>query len=122
MDDVLHCPICGNKFRTNHHARKLLHPVGKTAAYAERICSSGHNHVITMWVDKTTKQVDMIKLSLNPKYSRFLEMDFVNRKCRITCITKDGEHEDIDIPKMIIPDFPDLTKLKEKVNLYVVFS
>lgn len=63
----------------------------------------------------------MIKLSLNPKYSRFLEMDFVNQKCRITC-SKDGENEYIDIPKMIYPDFPDLTKLKEKVSLYVVFS
>ena len=121
MDDMLHCPICGNKFRNSHHTRKLLHPVGKTAAYAERICSSGHNHVITIWVDKATKQVDLINLSLKPNYSRFLEMDFVNQKCRITCV-KDGEKEYIDIPKMIIPDFPDLTKLKEKVNLYVVFS
>jgi hypothetical protein len=121
MDDVLHCPICGNKMRNKYHDKKLLPPVGKTANYAERICSSGHNHVITIWTDKDTKQVDMIKLSLNPKYSRFLEIDFVNQKCRITC-TKDGESEHINIPKMIFPDFPDLTKLKEKVNLYVVFS
>lgn len=122
MDDVLQCPICGNKFRNTHHKSKKLHPVDKTARYVERICSSGHNHVITIWVDKDTEQVDLINLSLNPKYSRFLEMDFVNRKCRITCIGKDGEKEYIDIPKMIRPDFPDLTKLKEKVNLFVVFS
>lgn len=122
MDDVLNCPICGNKMRTNHHTNKHLYPISKTADYAERICSSGHNHVITLWVDKATKTVDMIKLSLNPKYSRFLEVDFVNQKCRITCNKKDGEQEHIDIPKMIVPDFPDLTKLKEKVSLYVVFS
>jgi hypothetical protein len=121
MDDVLNCPICGAKMRTSHHKNKLLHPVSKTADYAERICSGGHNHVITLWVDKATKQVDLIKLSLNPKYSRFLEMDFVNQKCRITCTNK-GENEHIDIPKMIIPDFPDLTNLKEKVSLYIVFS
>lgn len=121
MDDVLRCPICGNKMRTKHHTNKMLYPVNKTADYAERICSLGHNHVITIWTDKTTKQVDLINLSLNPKYSRFLEMDFVNQKCRITC-AKDGEKEYIDIPRMIVPDFPDLTKLKEKVSLYVVFS
>ena len=121
MDDILTCPICGNKMRTHHHKNKLLYPTGKTANYAERICSSGHNHVITIWVDKATKQIDFIKLSLNPKYSRFLEMDFVNQKSRIS-LQKDGEEEVINIPKMIRPDFPELTKLKEKVNLYVVFS
>lgn len=62
-----------------------------------------------------------MKLSLNPKYSRFLEIDWVNQKCKITCV-QNGEYDHIDIPKMIEPDFPDLVKLKEKVNLYVVFS
>lgn len=121
MDDVLCCPICGNKLRTSHLPNKLLHPVGKTADYAERVCSQGYNHTVTLWSDKTTKQVDMIKISLNPKYSRWLEIDYVNQKCRITC-AKDGEYEYIDIPKMIEPDFPDLVKLKERVSLYVVFS
>jgi hypothetical protein len=121
MDDVLMCPICGNKMRNNHLANKLLHSVGKTADYAERICSNQPNHVVTLYTDKETKQVDLLKISLNPKYSRFIEIDYVNQKCRITC-AKDGEYEHINIPKMIEPDFPDLTKLKERVGLYVVFS
>ncbi len=121
MDDVSHCPICGNKLRTNHHNNKLLHPVSKTTDYAERVCSDGHNHTVTVWTDKTTKQVDLLKLSLSPKYSRFLEIDFVNQKCRVIC-AKDGEYEYIDIDKMIEPDFPDLVKLKEKISLYIVFS
>jgi hypothetical protein len=121
MDDILNCPICGNKLRTNHHVNKLLYSIDKTADYAERICSDGHNHIVTLWVDKSTKTVDFLKLSLSPKYSRFLEIDFVNQKCRITCM-RDGEHEHIDIPKMLIPDFPDLVKLKETVSLYIVFS
>lgn len=120
MDDVLNCPICSTRMRTVHHANKLLHPIGQTADYAERICS-GHNHVIAIWTNKTTKKVDFMKLSLNSKYSRFLEIDWVNQKCKITCASG-GEYEHIDIPKMIEPDFPDLVKLKERVNLYVVFS
>lgn len=121
MDDVLHCPICGNKLRTSHHTNKLLPFVNKTADYAERICSDGHNHIVVIWTDKATKKVDFLRLSLNAKYSRFLEIDYINQKCRITC-AKDGEYEYINIPKMIEPDFPDLEKLKERVGLYVVFS
>jgi hypothetical protein len=121
MDDILLCPICGNKFRNINHDNKILHPINKTGDYVERICSSGHNHVVSLWVDKNTKKVDWLRLSLNPKYSRFLELDYVNSKCRITC-AKNGEFTHINIPKMIEPDFPDLTKLKERVSLYILFS
>ena len=99
----------------------MLHAINKTSDYAERICSDGHNHIVALWYDKTGKQVDWLRLSLNSNYSRFLEIDFVNQKCRITC-AKDGEYEHIDIPRMIEPDFPDLVKLKEKVSLYILFS
>jgi hypothetical protein len=121
MDDTLSCPICGNKLKTMHLPNKLLHGVGKTANYAERRCSDGHNHIVSFWTDKETKQVDLLKISLKPNYTRFLEIDYINQKCRITC-QKDGEYEYIEIPKMIEPDFPDLVKLKERVGLYVVFS
>jgi hypothetical protein len=121
MDDILCCPICGNKLKTAHLTKKLLHPVGKTANYAQRTCSEGYNHVIRFFTDKKTKQVDFLSISLNPKYSRYLDIDYVNQKCRITC-AKDGEYEYIEIPKMIFPDFPDLVQLNERVSLYVLFS
>jgi hypothetical protein len=121
MDDTLQCPICGNKLKTSHHTNKLLHPIGKTADYAERVCSDGRNHTLTIWTDKNTKAVDFLKLSLNPKYSRFLEIDYVNQKCRITC-AKEGEYEYIEIPKLIELDFPELVKVKEIVGMYIVFS
>lgn len=121
MDDLLCCPICGLNLKTIHLSQKFLHPIGKTADYAERRCSDGFNHLISLWVDKKTKQVDLVKISLKPDYTRFVEVDFVNQKCRITC-QKNGEYEYIEIPKMLELDFPDLTKLKERVSLYVVFS
>jgi hypothetical protein len=121
MDDVLCCPICGNKLRSYNLLNHLLDQVGKTANYAQRICNKGHNHSLMMFVDKDTKKVDLIKISLNPSYSRYLEIDFVNQKCRIACL-KDGKPDYIIIEKMIDPDFPDLVKLKERVGLYILFS
>lgn len=120
MDDVLNCPICGDKTRNIHTDNKLLHPVSKTANYTERVCA-GHNHTISLWTDRDTKQVDFIKLSLNPSYSRWIEVDYINQKCRIVC-SKNGEYEYIEIPKMLDLDFPDLAKLKEKVSIYIIFS
>lgn len=120
MDDTATCPICGRKLRTVNLDNKLLHAVNKTANYAERSCIQA-SHLLQLFSDKATNQVDFINLSLNPKNSRYLEIDFVNEKCRISCM-KNGMPEYIDIPKMIIPDFPLLEKLKEKVNLFVVFS
>lgn len=121
MDDASLCPICGNKLKTRHHSNKILPSTGQISDYAEKICSEGHNHIVSFWLNKATKKIDFLKLSLSPKYSRFFEIDYVSQKCRITCM-KDGEMEYIDIPKMIEPDFPLLTKLKEKVALYVTFS
>lgn len=121
MDDTLTCPICANKLRNIKLHDKLLHPINKTANYAERTCSGGMNHSLQLFTDEATGQVDFLKLSLNPKYSRYLEIDFYNQKCRINCL-KDNKPDYIDIPKMIEPDFPHLTKLKERISLYVVFS
>lgn len=120
MDDVLICPICDNKMRTYHLKNKQLHSVKKTANYAERLCN-GHNHIVQFWADKATKKVDLIKISLKPNYSRFVEIDFVNKKCRIACATE-GEYEYIEIPRVLVPDFPHLTELKKIINLFVVFS
>jgi len=92
----------------------------KVGSWKERTCT-GPNHSLQIFSDVNTKKVDLLTLSLNPKYSRYLEIDFVNEKCRINCM-KDGKSEYIHIDKMIEPDFPSLTKLKERVSLYVVFS
>jgi hypothetical protein len=121
MDDTVTCPICENKLRTVRIDEKYLNPVGKYANYIERVCVGGMNHALQFFTDDATHQIDFMKLSLNPKYSRYLEIDFFNKKCRISCI-KDGKTEYIDIPKMIEPDFPNLLKLKDKVSMYVVFS
>jgi len=121
MDDTLACPICGNKLRNIKLPNKFLHHVNKTSDYIARTCHNGMNHSLTFHVDEITKKVDFLKLSLNPKYSRYVEIDFFNQKCRISCL-KDSKPDYIEIPKMLHPDFPLLTKLKERVSLYITFS
>lgn len=121
MDDTTNCPICGRKMRIVNLYGKMLHNVNKQADYTERTCVQSATHLLQFFADKTTGKVDFINLSLDPKNSKYLEIDFVNEKCRISCM-KDGVPEYIEIPKMIVPDFPQLEKLKEKVNLFVVFS
>jgi len=121
MDDLLHCPICGNKLRTSHLNNKLLHPIGKIADYAERVCSEGYNHIVSLWTDKATSQIDLIKLSLNHKYSRFVEIDYINNKSRITCV-KEGKYEYIEIPRLLDLDFNDLSAIKKTCSLFITFS
>lgn len=121
MRDTKVCPMCGLKMRTINLKNKKLRGSDKLANYAERTCSKGLNHTVMFFSDLSSGQVDFLKLSLNPKYSKFLEIDFINQKCRIAC-KKEGKTEYIDIPKLLIPDFPNLTDLKSKVGLYVTFS
>jgi hypothetical protein len=91
MDDTLHCPICGKKMRTINTLDRLLHSVNKRADYAERTCTDGMNHRgLRIFTDKATGKVDFLVLALNPKNSKYLEVDFVNQKCRINCM-KNGK-------------------------------
>ncbi len=81
----------------------------------------GMNHIFQLHINEQSRQVEFLKFSLCPQYSRLLEIDYKNQKCRILCY-KEGKGEYIEIEKMIEPDFPDLIKLKEKIELYVIFS
>ncbi len=120
MDDVLHCPICNLKLR-NLKLDGYVYAVGRTGNFVERTCSTGMNHTLMLFTDTETKKVELLKLSLNPKYSRFLDINFREQRCRIVCLKK-NKPEYIEVPKMIYPDFPHLTKLREKVAMYVCFS
>lgn len=121
MDDVRLCPICQNKLRTKKIGYKNLTNGSKVANYIERTCTKGMNHTLQLFTDGYTNKVDLLKFSLNPRYSRFFEVDYHHSKCRIYCM-KMGKPEIIEVPKMIEPDFPNLKKLIEKVAIYVIFS
>jgi len=121
MDDVCFCPICNDKLKNVYLNKKTLFPVNKTSDYIQRICATGHNHSILIWTDAISNAIDFLKVSLDSKYSKWLEIDFVNSKCRIIC-AKNGKYQYIDIDKILDIDFPDMLKIKEKVNFLITFS
>ncbi len=122
MDDVENCPVCGNKLRNNHSKNKFLFPINKTSDYVERLCSHGHAHIVSFWVDKKTKKVDFLRMSVNSISSQFIEIDFVNQKCRIQMKSPNKEPHYINVDRLLPLDFPNLEKLKEKISLFVLFS
>ena len=121
MDDTVWCPICESKLRNLKLKDKLYHPIGKTSTFIERSCHTGKNHYLQLLTDTITGQVDYLKFSLDPKYSKYIEIKFITNECSLTFV-KNGTPQIIEISKIIEPDFPDLIKLKQQVNLYAVFS
>lgn len=121
MQDVQLCPICSTKLQTVSKKKRKLHWVNKTSIYTEKKCVKCHNHSLQFFVDRLSGKIDLLKFSIEANYSKFIEIDFINQKCRINCL-KAGQSNYIDIPIIIEPDFPALEKLKQKVSLYVTFS
>lgn len=103
------CPICAGKLRSV-----------KWYSYFESTCA-GTNHTIRFYTDIKTNNITKLKCSLNPEYTQFIEFDFDNKECRVICY-KNSIPYYINIPKMLIPDFPDLISLKDKVATYVALS
>jgi phenolic acid decarboxylase len=118
MQDTVFCPICGDKLRSIKNV-KIIHFVGLSFFCIERTCT-GTNHCFQIIVDEKTAQVLLLKFSLMPNYSRFIIIDFFNQNCRLLLL-KNSKEKSILIPKIIIPDFPNLTKLKEKISKIIVF-
>lgn len=108
MDDTKICPICKNKFNSKSINNSKF----------ERTCS-GINHTLT--IISSSKQIESIKFSLDSKYSKFIEIDFLNNLSTITCYDNKKESK-IKIPKILTPDFPKLTSLKQNVQMYISIS
>jgi hypothetical protein len=121
MQEIFSCPICNVKLQGVSKKKRKLHWVNKTSTYFEKKCVKNHNHSFQCFTDKITGKVDLMKFSLEPDYSKFIEIDYFNQRCRINCL-KAGQSYYIDIPGIIEPDFPNLEKLKQKVSLYVILS
>jgi len=100
--------------------KKVITP-GPYLAYYERICTKGMNHSLQLTALVATGKIHLIKMSLDVRYTKYLEVNFVQNSCSII-LSKANELKYIDIPKMIDLDFPLLDKVREKVDMYITFS
>lgn len=110
MDDTLLCPICGHKFRN----------IKRSAEIIERVCP-GTNHVIQLFTNTVKQQVTEIKLSLDHKYSKHLNINYEKQSTQIICM-RNSKPFYIDLPEVLELDFPNLVKIKKKVDLYILVS
>jgi hypothetical protein len=120
MRDSLDCHICGNKYRNLKLNNKHLFRIGKTSNFIERTCT-GPNHCLQLTVDEVSGHVDLLRVSLNPKYSVFLEVNFIKMESIVQYYRNSINSYSIKVPKVMDIDFPNLTKVKEKVAVYVTF-
>ena len=122
MDDVPLCPVCNLTLRTFGSSKWYFPDLNKEALFIERACTQGHNHSLRWFADSATGKVDIIKISLNAEYSVFVEINFVFGTSKIFCMNNGDKQRVISLPKILVPDFPNLMELKEKVSLYIIFS
>lgn len=123
MQDVHDCPICGTRLKIISKKKlKYLHIIGKQGFYTEKVCVQHHTHYLQIFSNVTTNKIDFIKFSINTEFSRIVEVDFHNKKSRIQCLNQGISDYIIHVPNVLELDFPTLTKLKEKVSMYIVIS
>lgn len=116
MKDTLYCPICKVRM-TSRKINWIINGVhqGPTTS---RLCP-GFGHFVTMYIQK--KQVVLLKVSLNSQYTRQIEIDYRFQTSKII-YDYNTISVFIHIPKLLVPDFPNLTELKEKVDILLAFQ
>ena len=119
MQDILTCPICGDKLRSIKRKNKIF-DLNQNAYYVERLCIQHINHFIQFFVDEESNKVDLINISLSSNRSRFVRINFYKNISKVQ--SNFPLLNEVVIPKIIEPDFPDLIMLKDKIKLYVTFS
>lgn len=119
MDDTLICPICGNALKSTKSATFRMHTLNKTAKYIYRNCAEAINHTASFYIDQNTNKIDFLKISIEPNYSKIIEIDFHNQKSTLR-LHGNNASETIHLQRTFEPDFPALENLKKQVNLFIL--
>jgi len=119
MRDILTCPICGDKLRSIKRKNKIF-DLNQEAYYVERLCVKNISHFLQFFTDEGTGKVDLINISLTPNRSKFIRINFYTNISKV--LSNFPLLNEVIIPKIIEPDFPDLIILKDKIKLYITFS
>ena len=121
MRDVFHCPICFHQLKSTKSKLKKLSYINKTAHYIQRSCGT-NPHCLLFYTDKTTGKIDWLSFFPISDYSTNLEIDYINKISTIKSFKNSKEILKIELNEVLIPDFPKLEKLKQKIETLIVFS
>lgn len=116
MKDTRYCPICKVKM-SSRKINWIINGVHQGPTIS-RTCT-GFNHFLTIYTQGN--QVALLKVSLNPQYTRQVEIDYRSQTSKII-YDWNTIYVFIPIPKLLVPDFPNLTELKEKVDILLAFQ
>lgn len=119
--DTTCCPICLDKMSNLNLRDTYLHAVDNTSDYIRRTCAKNLSHVLQIFTDKKSKDIHLLKVSLNNKCDRIILIDYLNSKSTIVC-NKMGKSKNIDIPKVLNIDFPNMLVIKQIVDKYILLS
>ncbi len=120
MDDISHCPICRSKLKNQYLEDYFLWFCNKSDTYIQKTCLN-LNHSLQLFTN-SSNSVDLLKISLTPNFSQYIQIDFVNNISRLEIFSpKSKTRENILIPEALIPDFPDCSVLKDKINSILLF-
>jgi hypothetical protein len=111
-----HCPICNHKLFTWHRHRSAKN---NYEDYYEKTCT-GYNHSFLVEINCYTKDLELMKFSLEDDYSKFLIVNFKTKKSII--LLRNGEDNvSINIDQLIDVNFDKLDELKDRINKMLVY-
>lgn len=100
------CPICANKLKSNKYPED----------FTQSICNTSPAHYIS--VCTMNKKIHSLYLVLDD-YSA-IQILFLTKQT-IYYYNPSNSKEYLTIPRILIPDFPSLNKLKQKLSTLKVF-
>ena len=109
MNVIKNCPICGDRMKNDNYS-----------VFVERLCQ-GTNHFIKFIVNRHSKKIECLKLSYDI-YNRVIFIDLIHNRSKIFLFKEGIRQNMIDVPYALPIDFPHLSALKEKVNLFILYS
>ena len=117
MQDFLKCPICDGQFQNLRWENHYFWLIDKESNFMERKCH-GKDHSILIFTDLKTKEIDYLKISSGTKTKSFVGLDLHNQRTTIGQ-WQNGRPKYFNLSVLLIPDFPELTKLKEDLSKYI---
>lgn len=110
------CPVCS--FLLSRRNNFAYH---NSKSYYSITCLHGSDHFMEYIYDDLDTLISFY-FSLDFPYATFIKLDYINLISSILFYKNGDIINQINVDYLLIPDFPDLQILKEKINKYRTFS